>query len=72
MLHRYSNTPTGHDNLRHFTDKDTISSWALDAMKWGVDVGLVSGLDNHTLAPKAGASRSQLATILMRYIENIA
>lgn len=72
MLHRYSNTPTGHDNLSHFTDKDTISSWALDAMKWGVDVGLVSGLDNHTLAPKAGASRSQLATILMRYIENIA
>lgn len=72
MIHRYSNAPAGHDDLSHFTDSATISPWAFEAMQWGVDVGLVSGLDNHTLAPKTGASRSQLAAILMRYIENIA
>lgn len=72
MIHRYHDTPSGHDDLSHFTDKDTISPWAFEAMQWGVDVGLVSGLDNHTLAPKSGASRAQLAAMLMRYIENIA
>lgn len=71
MIHRYHDTPSGHDDLSHFTDKDTISPWAFEAMQWGVDVGLVSGLDNHTLAPKSGASRAQLAAMLMRYIENI-
>lgn len=72
MLHRYSATPKGHDDLSHFTDTDTISPWAWDAMVWGVDVGLISGMSDHTLAPRSGASRAQLATILMRYIENIA
>lgn len=72
MLHRYSNTPTGNEDLTHFADKDDISPWATDAMVWAVDVGLVSGMEDHTLAPKKGASRSQLAAMLMRYIENIA
>ena len=72
MIHRYSNTPPGYESLSHFTDTDTISPWAMDAMVWGVDVGLVSGMDNHTLSPRTGATRAQLASILMRYIENIA
>lgn len=68
MLHRYSNAPIASADLDRYTDAATISPWAEDAMRWGVEQGLITGLTDTTLAPREGATRAQLAAILQRFI----
>ena len=58
--------------LASYTDAAQISSWAQDAMKWANAEGLITGRSTATLAPKGTATRAEIATILMRYIENFA
>ena len=55
--------------LQGYADADYISSWAVDAMSWAVDVGLIKGTTSTTLNPQGGATRSQVAAIIMRYAE---
>ena len=40
-------------------------------MQWAVGSGLIQG-SNNALTPQANASRAQIATILMRFAQNIA
>ena len=68
MLYRYSQAPTSTADLSRYTDADTISPWATDAMAWGVEQGLITGLTDTTLAPRSGATRAQLAAILQRFV----
>ena len=58
-------------DLTAFPDGDLVSGWAKDAMQWAVAEKLISGNTKGELMPKGEASRAQVATILMRYIENI-
>ncbi len=50
-------------------DKDKISSWAMEGMYWAVSEQLISGKDGGVLDPGGKATRAEIATILMRYIE---
>jgi len=54
-----------------FTDADSVSSWAQDAMKWANAVGLINGRTTTTLVPSGTATRAEAAAILQRFIENI-
>ncbi|MDO4766000.1 MAG: S-layer homology domain-containing protein [Eubacteriales bacterium] len=56
-------------SLESFTDEDMVSDYAKEAMNWAVAKGLINGVGNQTLNPKGNATRSQIATILMRYTE---
>ena len=56
--------------LTAFTDRTEISAWALDAMKWANAEGLMSGRTPTTLVPKGTMVRAEVATILMRFIED--
>ena len=55
-------------DLSGFADANTVSAYATDAMRWAVASGLIQGSDSK-LSPKATASRAQVATILMRFME---
>ena len=55
-------------DLNGFADANTVSGYATDAMRWAVANGLIQG-SNSKLSPKATASRAQVATILMRFME---
>ena len=55
-----------------FTDTNDISEFALDAIKWANKEELVNGTSDKTLSPKDTATRAQVATILMRFCENVA
>ena len=55
-------------DLNGFADANTVSTYATDAMRWAVASGLIQG-SNSKLSPKATASRAQVATILMRFME---
>ncbi len=60
-------TVTG--DLSDFTDADTVSEYAEDYMIWAVANGLINGMDDGTIAPKATSTRAQVAAVLMRYCE---
>ena len=73
ILYRYAvyrgmTAVTIEDNLGGFADADQISSYAIPAMNWAVGKGLING-SGSTLAPKAQATRAQVAAIIHRYLE---
>ena len=56
--------------LSGFPDSGKVSSWAKDAIQWAVAEDIINGSDGKLL-PQGNATRAQVATILMRFIENI-
>ena len=72
ILYRYDGKQAvTEDALAGFPDGKSVSPFAVEAMNWAVANGLIHGIGNGssaTLSPKATASRSQFATILMRYM----
>lgn len=70
MLYRYSGSPAVSGTVGDYNDAATISSWASDAMIWAVQQGLIAGMDDGTLNPQGTATRTQVAAIFQRFIEN--
>lgn len=56
-------------DLSKYSDAGKIEGYAVDAFKWAVANGVVSGTSDNTLSPKAGAVRAQCAVVLQRYDE---
>lgn len=54
--------------LDEFTDKESLASWAEDAMIWACNEGIISGKGNHTLDPKGLVTRVQIAQIMKNYL----
>lgn len=71
MLWRYAGEPESTGTLEGYGDASSVSDWAEAAMAWAIENGIISGIDDSTLAPQDNATRAQCATILMRYVENI-
>ncbi|MNW51415.1 hypothetical protein D3C74_289000 [compost metagenome] len=57
-------------DLSDFADKDNISNWATDAMKWAVGKGLFSGKRKGELDPLGTATRAEIAVLLMRFMKS--
>lgn len=80
ILYRYCNTvgieTSARGDLTIFPDARNVNSYASDAVSWAVSAGLITGIThggNPTayLEPQTGATRAQVATILMRFIEKV-
>jgi hypothetical protein len=69
LLWRYEGQPIGKGDLSTFTDSDKISDWAIDAMKWAVGAGLISGYPDKTVGPQGNATRAEVAAIMHRFVE---
>lgn len=71
FLYRYDGAEVPEvDYLAEFADADQVGVWFVDAMNWAVAEGIISGTEDNgvvTLNPKGGATRAQVATIIMRY-----
>ena len=62
------------DYSEDYPDIDKVSPYAVEAMRWANAQGLINGVgsgENVILAPKNNATRAQVATILMRYVQNV-
>ena len=68
MLWRYAGSPSVAP-LSGYSDLDNISDWAEMAMAWAVRNGMIAGMDGNMLNPGGQATRAQVATILMRFVE---
>lgn len=75
ILYRYAEyndyDVSGRDDLSEFTDRSSISSYALDAMRWAVDEGLITGITDTTIEPQGTATRAQAATMFMRFMSTV-
>ena len=76
ILYRYAQFK-GYDvsvkaDLSVYTDAAQVSTYATDAMAWANGAQLITGISQTTLTPAGNATRAQVATILMRFCENIA
>lgn len=71
MLWRYAGEPQATGSLNAFPDASDIQGWASDAMVWAVQNGIIEGTDGGRLDPRSNALRSQVATMFMRFCQNI-
>ena len=74
MLYRYAGAEAAKkDKLSAFPDAAKVSDWAKEALNWAVAGGLINGVADANgtanLEPQATATRAQIATILMRWLE---
>jgi hypothetical protein len=67
---KYSYATSAQGNLSGFSDSHAVSAYAQSAMQWAVGAGLLVGSDG-MLDPQGGASRAQVATILMRFAQYV-
>lgn len=74
IFYRYAqykgyDTTQGGMAIREFRDYESISDYAMGAMAWAVNTGLVKG-DSNLLYPNGTATRAELAAMLHRFVEN--
>lgn len=76
ILYRYAayrgDDMTTDADLAAFPDEERVSAYAREALAWAVDRGLINGVaqgGESWLEPQAGATRAQVATILMRFLK---
>lgn len=74
IFYRYAqykgyDTTQGGMAIREFNDYESISDYAMSAMAWAVNTGLVKG-DSNLLYPNGTATRAEIAAMLHRFVEN--
>jgi len=72
MLYRYATSvgmeTSGASSLSQFADGNQVSSYAMDAISWAVEKGVINGKSHDKLDPKGNATRAEVATMLMRLV----
>ena len=63
MLWRCAGSPAANKEL-HFTDADKAGDYALEALRWAVENGVLSGYCDGRLDPTGLAARAQAAQML--------
>lgn len=71
ILHRYAGETATAANLAGYADGASVSAYAVDAMSWCVEHGIITGTTVTTLEPQGTATRAQAAAMLMRFAENL-
>ena len=72
IFYRYIGSPEVEGvmtTLSSYPDFRRISSFAQIPMAWAIQNNVISGMQNGSLSPTTGASRAQIATIIMRMNE---
>lgn len=76
MLYNYAKYKgydvTASADLSTFADNASVSAWAQPAMQWAVAEGYISGMGDNQLAPQGTATRAEIASVIMRFMEATA
>lgn len=71
MLWRYAGSPLANGDLNAFLDGPQVSDYAVNALIWAVENGILNGNPDGSLNPQGSATRAQMAAMLHRFCENI-
>ena len=66
MLWRYTGSPAATNKELYFNDESEISGFALEALRWAVENGILTGYGDGQLAPQGQATRGEVAQMLYR------
>ena len=74
ILYRYA-AYKGYDvsdlaSLTGYADNDLVAAYAKTSFAWAVQAGIISGTGANRLSPSAGATRAQVAAMLMRFCQS--
>lgn len=73
ILYRYANryhmNTSAHGSIYSFVDGSTVHDYAREAFSWAIGARIINGVSSELLLPQGNATRAQVATILMRFIE---
>lgn len=58
-------------DLSKFNDKDKVSTWAVDGVKWAVGAGVIAGTEKGNIEPTASATRAQFAVMMKAFDEKV-
>jgi len=67
LLWRYAGSPASAETLDRFADAGVAGTWALDALRWAVEQGIIAGKGGGILDPTAPATRAEAAAMLQRF-----
>ncbi len=71
ILYKYANykqyNTVGRSILDNYTDASSVSSWAVENMKWALSYGVMKGKGDR-LAPLENATRAECATMLCNFM----
>lgn len=70
ILWRYAGSPAAEAGT-DYADESSIASYAVTAVDWARDTGVISGRDGNRFDPSGRATRAQAAVILHRYLERM-
>lgn len=54
-------------DISQFTDWALVSSYAQNAVRWAIGMGIINGSSNTTLSLKATSTRAQMAVVMNRF-----
>ena len=73
ILYRYTQYKnrdvSGRADISNYNDKNEISNYALTAIQWACDAGIINGITTTTLSPKGTTTRAQVAQMFKEYLE---
>ena len=69
MLWRYAGSPAATDRELHFADADKVSDWAMAALRWATEKGIINGKGGGILDPQGPATRVQTAQMFMNFLK---
>ena len=70
MLWRNAGSPITGGDLSRFSDADSVSAYALNAVRWASSNGILSGI-NGRIEPQGTATRAQVAAMVARYGDKV-
>ena len=70
ILWRGESSPAPSHTGIPFTDQSAISAYAIDAVAWGQENGIISGGDDGRFSPHETATRAQTAVMLYRWLNS--
>ena len=62
---------SGYDNLARFSDRYSISDYAISSMRWAVGAGVITGYADGTLNAYGYATRAEAAAMIQKYCDKV-
>ncbi len=69
ILYRYAGSPHIDETVLTYQDAPQISPYAKDAIAWATKQGILYGTKDAKYNPKTPATRAEVASVLMRFLE---
>lgn len=72
LLYRCAGSPESDSAiLAEYNDGKAVAEYAVSAVSWALETGILTGTDTATISPEGTATRAQTAVILGRYLSQL-